>query len=72
MSIKVDRSVAANFEAELTKKDKIWVASKLAAVMLTYYIVTNKGKKADAFINALVNYAASTSEDACIHIVVKE
>ncbi len=72
MAAKVDRKNAVNFEAELAKKDKIWIASKYAATMLCFYIVSNRGRKADEFINAVVNYAASTSEDACIHIVVKE
>lgn len=72
MATKVDRAVGKNFEAELAMKDKIWIASKYAATMLCFYIVSNRGRKADDFINAVVNYAASTSEDACIHIVVKE
>ena len=72
MAVRVDRSAGSNFNAELAKKDKIWITSKLAATMLAYYVLTNRGNKADAFVNAVVNYAASTSEDACIHIVVKE
>ena len=72
MAMKVDRTVGKNFEAEIAKKDKIWIASKYAAAMLTFYIVSNRGRKANDFMNAVVNYAASTSEDACIHIVVKE
>jgi len=72
MATKVDRSAGNNFEAEVSKKDKIWLTAKYAAVHAAYAIFTNKGSKANALINGIVNYAASTSEDACIHIVVKE
>ena len=71
-AVKVDRSVEKNFEAELAKKDKIWIVAKYAATFASYLLITNRGPKADKVINAMVNYAASTSEDACIHIVVKE
>ena len=71
-AVKVDRSAEKNFEAELAKKDKIWIVAKYAATFASYLLITNRGPKADKVINAMVNYAASTSEDACIHIVVKE
>ena len=72
MAVKCDPSAAKNWEAELAKKDRIWIVAKYAAVLASYALITNRGPKADSVVNAIVNYAASTSEDASIHIVVKE
>lgn len=69
---KVDPSSARNFEAELAKKNDIWIIAKWVSVVAAYTLVTNRGPKANAIINAVVNYAASTTEDSCMHIVVKE
>lgn len=58
------------FLEELPKKDAGWFSAKLAAVMIVYYLNENKGSKADAFVNAIVNYAASSSDDSSAFVKI--
>ena len=58
------------FTQESLKQDAGWFSAKLAAVMIVYYLKTNKGRKADAFINAIVNYAASNSDDSSAFVKI--
>ena len=58
------------FLEEITKKDAGWFSAKLAAVMIVYYLNENKGRKADAFVNASVNYAASSSDDSSAFVKI--
>ena len=58
------------FIEEAKSKDAGWFSAKLAAVMIVHYLNTNKGRKADAFINAIVNYAASSSDDSSAFVKI--
>lgn len=58
------------FMEELPNKDAGWFSAKLAAVMIVQYLVQNKGKKADGFVNAIVNYAASSSDDSSAFVKI--
>ena len=58
------------FLEEVPKKDAGWFSAKLGAVMIVHYLNTNKGRKADAFINAIVNYAASSSDDSSAFVKI--
>jgi hypothetical protein len=58
------------FLEEAKSKDAGWFSAKLGAVMVVHYLNTNKGKKADAFINAIVNYAASSSDDSSAFVKI--
>ena len=55
---------------EIRNKDAGWFSAKLAAVMIVYYLNTNKGRKADSFVNAIVNYAASSSDDSSAFVKI--
>ena len=55
---------------EIKVKDAGWFSAKLAAVMIVYHLNQNKGRKADAFINAIVNYAASSSDDSSAFVKI--
>jgi len=55
---------------EIRKQDAGWFSAKLAAVIIVYYLNTNKGRKADSFINAIVNYAASSSDDSSAFVKI--
>ena len=66
-----DRSLTYDyFIEEMKTKDAGWFSAKLAAVMIVYYLNTNKGSKADAFVNAIVNYAASSSDDSSAFVKI--
>ena len=58
------------FLEEAPKQDAGWFSAKMAAVMIIHYLNENKGKKADAFINAIVNYAASSSDDSSAFVKI--
>jgi len=58
------------FMEQLPEKDAGWFSAKLAAVMITQYLINNKGKKADGFVNAIVNYAASSSDDSSAFVKI--
>lgn len=60
------------FKIEVATKDAGWCSAKLAAVHLVYALERNKGRKADDFITAIVNYAGSKSEDASVYVKVYE
>ena len=55
---------------EIRNKDAGWFSAKLAAVMIVHYLNNNKGRKADSFINAIVNYAASSSDDSSAFVKI--
>jgi hypothetical protein len=55
---------------EIRNKDAGWFSAKLAAVMIVHYLNTNKGRKADSFVNAIVNYAASSSDDSSAFVKI--
>jgi hypothetical protein len=38
--------------------------------MIVHYLNTNKGRKADSFVNAIVNYAASSSDDSSAFVKI--
>ena len=58
------------FLEEMETKDAGWFSAKLAAVMIVYHLNQNKGRKADAFVNAIVNYAASSSDDSSAFVKI--
>ena len=58
------------FLEQLETKDPGWVSAKLGAVEICYALIKNKGTKADNFVNSIVNYAASKSEDSSAFIKV--
>jgi hypothetical protein len=60
------------FKIELANKDAGWCSAKLAAVYLVHALMKNKGRKADDFVTAIVNYAGSKSEDASVYVKVYE
>ena len=71
MSKEVDASLTYDYYLEQIKtKDAGWFSAKLAAVMIVYYLNANKGKKADSFVNAIVNYAASSSDDSSAFVKI--
>jgi hypothetical protein len=55
---------------EIRNKDAGWFSAKLAAVMIVHYLNNNKGRKADSFVNAIVNYAASSSDDSSAFVKI--
>lgn len=69
-----DRSVKNldEFTVELSSKDAGWISAKLAATYLCYTLQKNKGKKANDYVTAVVNYAGSKSEDASVYVKVYE
>lgn len=60
------------FAIELQNQKPGWISAKLAATHLCYATKMNKGKRADDFITAIVNYAGSKSEDASVYVKVYE
>ena len=58
------------FLQQIAEKDAGWCSAKLGAVEVCYNLIKNKGKNADNFVNAIVNYAASKSDDSSIFIKV--
>lgn len=55
---------------EIRNKDAGWFSAKLAAVLIVHYLNNNKGRKADSFVNAIVNYAASSSDDSSAFVKI--
>lgn len=55
---------------EIRNKDAGWFSAKIAAVMIVHYLNNNKGRKADSFVNAIVNYAASSSDDSSAFVKI--
>jgi hypothetical protein len=60
------------FDKEISAKDAGWISAKLGGLYLTSIIKSNMGTKANRFLTKLINYAASKSEDASAHVVIKE
>lgn len=58
------------FLEQIEQKDAGWVSAKLGAIEVCYALIKNKGTKADNFVNSIVNYAASKSEDSSAFIKV--
>lgn len=58
------------FLQEAPSKDAGWFSAKIAAVVIVYHLNNNKGSKADAFVNAIINYAASKSEDSSAFVKI--
>ena len=71
MAKSADASLTYDYFLEEAKsKDAGWFSAKLAAVMIVHYLNSNKGRKADAFVNAIVNYAASSSDDSSAFVKI--
>jgi len=51
--------------------DPGWLTAKLGAVYIIYYLVKNKGPKANGFITDIVNYAGSKAAESGPYIIVK-
>lgn len=58
------------FEQEAAKKDAGWFSAKLAAVLIVASLNKNRGRKANNFINSIVNYAASNTEESSVFVKI--
>ncbi len=68
-----DSSLTYDYFAEQIKeKDGGWITAKIGAVDVCSVLIQKKGTKSDAFINSIVNYAASTSEESSVFIKVSQ
>jgi len=56
------------FVAELEEKDWQWISAKLASLTLLYTINKAGGKKANAIITRMINYAGSTTAEGGVYI----
>jgi hypothetical protein len=59
-----------DFEAEIKKKDAIWIHSKLACLFVLFRVDEQAGTKANRWITKVVNYAGSKSEDSSVYVKV--
>jgi len=60
------------FAEQIKEKDGGWITAKIGAVDVCSVLIQKKGTKSDAFINSIVNYAASTSEESSVFIKVSQ
>lgn len=58
------------FEAQILKKDSVWLGSKLQGLFVLYHVDQNTGTKANRWITKIVNYAGSKLEDSSAYVKV--
>ena len=56
------------FVADLEEKDWQWISAKLASLTLLYTINKAGGKKANAIVTRMINYAGSTTAEGGVYI----
>jgi hypothetical protein len=56
------------FVAELEEKDWQWISAKLASLTLLYTINKAGGKKSNAIVTRMINYAGSTTAEGGVYV----
>mgnify|MGYP000503831767 CR=1 FL=1 len=74
MAKSIDRSIGteAAFTESLKSKDIGWIHSKYGCTAAAFACHKNKGRKADAFITSIINYAGSKAEESSVYVKVYE
>lgn len=74
MAKNIDKDIGdyKSFEEELLKKDVGWIHAKWGCTVLAHMIYKRRGKRADDFMSAIINYAGSKLAESSVYIKVYE